>query len=35
MDIRTTRRGRTNTDKKKKKGNWVHAFNAEFLVDIQ
>ena len=35
MDTRTKRRGRTNTDEKEKRGNWVHAFNRENSVDNQ
>ena len=35
MDTRTTRRERTDTDKMKKRGNWVHAFNAGISIDIQ
>ena len=35
MDTRTTQTRRIYTDKKQKRGNWVHAFNTGFDLDIQ
>lgn len=35
MDTRTKRMGQTNTDKNKKRKNWVHAFKTPFFIDIQ